>query len=61
MIPPERRKLIPTADELRGKQFVENWNYWTDQRETLTTRFEDWLVQDRPDATPASAPIAIRG
>ena len=56
----DRLAMIPTADRLRSMQFVENWNYWTDQRETLTQRFEDWLVRDRP-ATPFATPVAIRG
>lgn len=61
LIPAERRQFIPTADELRARQFVENWNYWTDQRETLAARFEDWLVRDRSAATPDSTPIAGNG
>ena len=54
LIDADRLRIIPTAEALRAVQFVENWNYWTDQRETLTERFEEWLVRDRP-ATPAIA------
>lgn len=60
LLPPERLAVIPTADPLRDLQFTENWAYWTDQREVLTERFEEWLLQDRPVATPAATPAAIR-
>jgi len=58
LIAADRLRMIPTADALRSTQFVENWNYWTDQREALTERFETWLVRDRP-ATPAPTPVAL--
>ncbi len=61
MIPAERLLFIPTADGLRERQFVENWAYWTEQREALTGRFEDWLVRDRVPATPAATPLTTGG
>lgn len=57
LISADRIDRIPTADALRPSQFVENWAYWTELRESLDERFEAWLVRDRP-ATPESTPIA---
>lgn len=53
----ERLPDVPTSDQRRPVQFVENWNYWIDQRDALTSRFDDWLTRDRSPGTPANATV----
>jgi putative spermidine/putrescine transport system substrate-binding protein len=59
-IAPDRIGRCPTSDALRPVQFLENWNYWTDEREGLTERFEAFLTQGRPDATPIATPVPLQ-
>ena len=47
LLPPERLAMLPTANPQRRVQFVENWNYWADQKERLSSRFTDWLEDQR--------------
>ena len=54
---PERLAGVPTSDQRRPVQFVENWNYWVDQRSALTDRFEAWLARDRSSGTPMPSQI----
>jgi hypothetical protein len=36
-------------------QFVQNANWWVDNRDALTDRFNDWLLTPpKPPATPRS-------
>ncbi len=60
LITPDRIDRCPTSDARRSVQFLENWNYWTDQRETLTERFESFLTISRPNATPIATPVPIQ-
>jgi putative spermidine/putrescine transport system substrate-binding protein len=45
--------MLPNAPEHFDVQFFENWPWWAEQREPLTARFEDWLLN--PVASPAAA------
>jgi putative spermidine/putrescine transport system substrate-binding protein len=47
---PEIAESLPNYKAHFDKQFFENWSYWRDHRESLTSRFEDWLLN--PTATP---------
>jgi len=49
---PEIAESLPNYVEHFGKQFFENWSYWRDHRESLTSQFEEWLLN--PPATPES-------
>ncbi|HEV2108354.1 MAG TPA: extracellular solute-binding protein [Thermomicrobiales bacterium] len=40
---PDTLRILPTAIPHLSEQFVENWNYWVDNRERLTARFNEWL------------------
>lgn len=40
---PDTLSLLPTAIPHLSEQFVENWNYWVDNRERLSARFNEWL------------------
>lgn len=51
LLRPERRALLPNAQPQRGLQFLQNWNWWADNRSDLVDRFEEWLL-----AGPAPEP-----
>lgn len=42
----DRAPMLPSAAVNKAVQFVQNWNYWADNREALTERFEDWLLTE---------------
>ena len=46
LLRPERLSLLPNSDEHRAVQFVQGWNWWADNREALTARFEEWVVEE---------------
>lgn len=46
-------EALPNSPEHLEVQFFENWSYWRDQRESLTARFEEWVLSP-PSATPES-------
>lgn len=46
LLRPERLPLLPNSDVHRAIQFVQGWNWWADNRETLTARFEEWVVEE---------------
>src|SRR5690606_3042247 len=39
-----RADLLPSSPANRSVQFVQNWNWWADNLEALTQRFDDWLL-----------------
>jgi putative spermidine/putrescine transport system substrate-binding protein len=50
LLRPDRAAVLPSAPTNKAVQFVENWNYWADNRQDLTTRFENWF-QTKPAQT----------
>lgn len=50
LLPDDVVDSLPNSDEHLAVQFFENWSYWRDQKASLTTRFEDWLLN--PTSTP---------
>jgi putative spermidine/putrescine transport system substrate-binding protein len=48
----DRLRQMPTSPENFASQFIQNWAWWADNTEAVTTRFENWLLQN-PEATPA--------
>jgi putative spermidine/putrescine transport system substrate-binding protein len=40
----ERAEMLPSSPINRSVQFVQNWNWWADNLEALTQRFDDWLL-----------------
>jgi putative spermidine/putrescine transport system substrate-binding protein len=40
----DRASILPSAATNKAVQFVQNWNYWADNREALTERFEKWVL-----------------
>lgn len=51
LLPQELLAVLPTANPQRRLQFVENWNYWVDHRERLSTRLVEWLESRREEDT----------
>ena len=55
LIPQERSQILPSSPLNKAVQFVQNWNWWADNLESLTTRFDDWLLTTPEEpATPDS-------
>jgi putative spermidine/putrescine transport system substrate-binding protein len=55
LLRPDRQAMLPSSAANRAVQFVENWNWWADNKEALTDRFEDWLLHEpeKTEGTPA--------
>ena len=51
LLDPDRLKEMPTAPENFSAQFVQNWAWWADNQESMTQRFEDWLLS-KPQSSP---------
>ncbi len=50
----DRVDVLPSAAANKAVQFVQNWNYWADNRVALTEQFEEWL-QTEPEETGSPA------
>ena len=50
----DRKAILPSAPQNKAVQFTQNWNYWVDNREALSERFENWLLSEEPETTPSS-------
>lgn len=57
LLRPDRAAVLPSAAANKSVQFVQNWNYWADNREPLTQRFEDWLSTEKPEGSPVSETV----
>jgi putative spermidine/putrescine transport system substrate-binding protein len=53
LLRPDRLAILPSSATNRGVQFVENWNWWADNKESLTERFDDWLLHE-PEETEST-------
>jgi len=40
----DRIEVMPNTEPRRSVQFVQNWNWWADNRAELIERFEEWLL-----------------
>jgi putative spermidine/putrescine transport system substrate-binding protein len=40
----DRLRVLPGSAMNKPVQFVQNWNYWTDNRQALVDRFEEWFL-----------------
>jgi putative spermidine/putrescine transport system substrate-binding protein len=59
LLRPDRAAVLPTALANRSVQFFQNWNFWADNLDDLTARFEDWLLAaPAPTGTPALSPAS---
>jgi putative spermidine/putrescine transport system substrate-binding protein len=54
LLRPDRAAVLPSSAANKAVQFVQNWNYWADNRESLTQRFEDWLSTEPSDGSPVT-------
>jgi putative spermidine/putrescine transport system substrate-binding protein len=44
LLHPDRAIILPSSSVNRSVQFVQNWNWWADNLDALTQRFDDWLL-----------------
>jgi putative spermidine/putrescine transport system substrate-binding protein len=51
----DRVEVLPSAAANKAVQFVQNWNYWADNRAALTEQFEDWLKTEPVEAGSPAA------
>ncbi len=49
----DRVDILPSSPANKPLQFVKDWEYWAQNRDELTLRFEDWLLDTGP-ATPVA-------
>ncbi len=49
--------MLPTTEAHLAVQFVQGWNWWADNREQATARFEEWLLEE-PSLSEESSPPA---
>jgi putative spermidine/putrescine transport system substrate-binding protein len=55
LLRPDRVAVLPSAPTNKAVQFLQNWNYWVDNRDALTERFEDWyLTEPEERGSPTS-------
>ena len=55
LLRPDRANVLPTSLANRGVQFFQNWNWWADNVDAVTARFQDWLLsKPEPTGTPIS-------
>ncbi len=52
LLRPDRLPLLPNSEPRRAVQFLQGWNWWADNRDDLTARFEDWLLIEPTTGTP---------
>jgi putative spermidine/putrescine transport system substrate-binding protein len=53
LLRPDRAAVLPSSSANKAVQFVQNWNYWADNRDSLTQRFEDWFSAETTTGSPA--------
>jgi putative spermidine/putrescine transport system substrate-binding protein len=53
LLRPDLAAALPNGEAHRAVQFVQNWNWWTDNRQDLTDRFSAWLLADPAPTQPA--------
>jgi putative spermidine/putrescine transport system substrate-binding protein len=54
---PEIAQTLPSSAVNKSVQFVQNWNWWADNLEALTARFDDWLLTEpESPGSPEPAP-----
>lgn len=61
LLEPERLSLLPNTEPHRAVQFFQNWNWWADNREPMTERFNAWVIEDATspgEGTPDSTESA---
>lgn len=57
LLRPDRAQTLPSSLVNKSVQFVQNWNWWADNLDALTLRFDDWLLTE-PVAPGTPTPTA---
>jgi putative spermidine/putrescine transport system substrate-binding protein len=57
LLRPDRLAILPSSAPNRSVQFVENFNWWSDNKEALTERFNEWLLNEpkAPEGSPTAS------
>lgn len=56
MLTPARLATLPNSIANRRHQFYQGWSWWSDRRDDLRARFDEWLLAEPPPTqTEASA------
>jgi putative spermidine/putrescine transport system substrate-binding protein len=51
LIRPDRHPLLPTSPENLDVQFIQNWNWWSDNLDDVQARFNQWIIDGPPAST----------
>lgn len=54
LLRPDRHALLPTSPENLAVQFIQNWNWWSDNLEAVQARFDQWIIDGPPAAETQS-------
>jgi len=50
LIREDHHPLLPTSPENLDVQFIQNWNWWSDNLEEVQARFNQWIIDGPPPA-----------
>lgn len=53
LLVPDRVAILPNSEPNRAVQFVQGWNWWADNRDEVTDRFKNWLLEKPKKGTPS--------
>ena len=48
LIREDRHALLPTSPQNLDVQFIQNWNWWSDNLEEIQARFDQWIIDGPP-------------
>lgn len=48
LIREDRHPLLPTSPRNLDVQFIQNWNWWSDNLEEVQARFDQWIIDGPP-------------
>lgn len=49
LIREDRHALLPTSPQNLDRQFIQNWNWWSDNLDEVQARFNQWIIDGPPD------------
>ena len=44
----DRHALLPTSPQNLDRQFIQNWNWWSDNLDDVQARFNQWIIDGPP-------------
>ncbi len=55
LLRPDRQQILPTSPDNLAVQFVQNWNWWADNLDATQDRFNQWIIDGPPPASPEAS------